>query len=105
MAGTRAAVYRLLDDVWPRALAAVQREREELQQIPGAADQPIEAWDWRYWAEKVRQQRYALDDAQIKPYFPLPRQERPADSSARGPVVLQRATGRAPWRERAVGYA
>ena len=73
MAGTRAAVYRLLDDVWPRALAAVEREREELQQIPGAADQPIEAWDWRYWAEKVRQQRYALDDAQIKPYFPLPR--------------------------------
>jgi peptidyl-dipeptidase Dcp len=73
MAGTRAAVYRLLDDVWPRALAAVQREREELQQIPGAADQPIEAWDWRYWAEKVRQQRYALDDAQIKPYFPLSR--------------------------------
>ena len=73
MAGTRAAVYRLLDDVWPRALAAVQREREELQQIPGAADQPIEAWDWRYRAEKVRQQRYALDDAQIKPYFPLPR--------------------------------
>ena len=73
MAGTRAAVYRLLDDVWPRALAAVQREREELQQIPGAADQSIEAWDWRYWAEKVRQQRYALDDAQIKPYFPLPR--------------------------------
>ena len=73
MAGTRAAVYRLLDDVWPRALAAVQREREELQQIPGAADQPIEAWDWRYWAERVRQQRYALDDAQIKPYFPLPR--------------------------------
>jgi peptidyl-dipeptidase Dcp len=73
MAGTRAAVYRLLDDVWPRALAALQREREELQQIPGVADQTIEAWDWRYWAEKVRQQRYALDDAQIKPYFPLRR--------------------------------
>jgi len=73
MAGTRDAVYRLLDEVWPRALAALQREREELQQIPGAASQPIEAWDWRYWAEKVRQQRYALDDAQIKPYFPLPR--------------------------------
>ena len=72
MAGTRAAVYRLLDDVWPRALAALQREREELLRIPGAEAQPIEAWDWRYWAEKVRQQRYALDDAQIKPYFPLP---------------------------------
>ncbi len=76
MAGTRTAVYRLLDEVWPRALAAVQRERDELQQLMqehGAVDQPLEAWDWRWWAEKLRQQRYALDDAQIKPYFPLPR--------------------------------
>jgi peptidyl-dipeptidase Dcp len=62
MAGTREAVYKLVDEVWPRALSAVQRERQELQQVmraEGAADQPIEAWDWRYWAEKVRQQRYA----------------------------------------------
>ena len=46
--------------------------------MPGAhegagADSPIEAWDWRFWAEKVRQQHYALDDAEIKPYFSLPR--------------------------------
>ena len=76
MAGTRAAVHRLLDDVWPRALAALQRERDELRQLmheQGAGAQPLQAWDWRYWAEKVRQQRYALDDAQIKPYFALPR--------------------------------
>ncbi len=75
MAGARAAVHKLLDDVWPRALAAVDREREQLQQVKreaGAAAQTIEAWDWRYWAEKVRQQRYALDDAQVKPYFALP---------------------------------
>ena len=77
MAGTRGAVHKLIDDVWPRALDAVQRERAELQAAqqahsPDAAAQPIEAWDWRYWAEKVRQQRYSLDDAQIKPYFPLP---------------------------------
>ncbi len=76
MAGTRAAVHRLLDDVWPRALAALQRERDELRQLmheQGAGAQPLQAWDWRYWAEKVRQQRYALDDVQIKPYFALPR--------------------------------
>jgi peptidyl-dipeptidase Dcp len=78
MAGTRDAVHKLLDEVWPRALAALAREREELEQVmrehgPGSATHAIEAWDWRYWAEKVRQQRYALDDAQIKPYFPLPR--------------------------------
>ena len=51
-----------------RSCEAVRREQA------GATDAgPIEAWDWRYWAEKVRQQRYALDDAEIKPYFPLPR--------------------------------
>jgi peptidyl-dipeptidase Dcp len=75
MAGTRAAVYRLLDDVWPRALAALRSERSELLQVmreQGSADAAVEAWDWRCWAEKVRQRRYALDDAQIKPYFPLP---------------------------------
>jgi peptidyl-dipeptidase Dcp len=73
MAGTRAAVHRLLDEVWPRALAAVARERDELEAVARAQGGPaaIEAWDWRCLAEKVRQQRYALDDAEIKPYFAL----------------------------------
>ncbi len=78
MAGTRAAVQQLLDEIWPRALDAVAREREELEavrreQTGALSSEAIEAWDWRYWAEKVRQQRYALDDAEIKPYFALPR--------------------------------
>jgi peptidyl-dipeptidase Dcp len=76
MAGTRSNVQQLLDEVWPRALAAVQRERAELRQAMDAAGvdaaQPIEAWDWRFWAEKVRQSKYAVDDAEVKPYFPLP---------------------------------
>jgi peptidyl-dipeptidase Dcp len=73
MAGTRAAVQRLLDEVWPRALAAVQREREalEAQMAAEGASGPIEGWDWRYWAEKVRQAKYAVDDAEVKPYFRL----------------------------------
>ncbi|MBK7262129.1 MAG: M3 family metallopeptidase [Rubrivivax sp.] len=73
MAGTHAAVQRLFDEVWPRALVAVQREREALQAqmaLEGAAGE-IEAWDWRYWAEKVRQTLYAVDDAEVKPYFRL----------------------------------
>jgi peptidyl-dipeptidase Dcp len=76
MAGTRAAVMQLLDDVWPRALQAVAREREELESVmreSASGADAIEAWDWRYWAEKVRQQRYALEDGEIKPYFALPR--------------------------------
>lgn len=75
MAGSRAAVAGLLDEVWPRALAAVERERQALlalaQAAGEAADGVIEPWDWRFWAEKVRQRHYALDDAEIKPYFPL----------------------------------
>ena len=76
MAGTRNNVQDLLGDVWPRALQAVQRERQALQEVMAAAGEgtaDIEPWDWRFWAEKVRRERYALDDAEIKPYFQLER--------------------------------
>ena len=74
MAGTRDRVWKLLDEVWTRALPAAERERALLTAAMRAAgvSGPIEAWDWRYWAEKVRQQHYALDEAALKPYFPLP---------------------------------
>ncbi len=73
MAGRREAVQRLFDEVWPRALEAVRRERAELEATMAdcGARGAIEPWDWRYWAEKVRLQRYALDDAEVKPYFRL----------------------------------
>ncbi|MDE2080903.1 MAG: M3 family metallopeptidase [Burkholderiales bacterium] len=81
MAGNRAAVQGLLDEVWPRALAAVERERAALaaqrQAEPalaaGPPGAPIEPWDWRFWAERVRRERYAIDDAEVKPYFELGR--------------------------------
>ena len=74
MAGTPDRVWTLLDEVWHRALPAAERERDMLVQAMRAAGQDgaIEAWDWRYWAEKVRQNQFALDEALIKPYFPLP---------------------------------
>ena len=73
MAGRRAAVQGLLDEVWPRALDAADRERDAVLQAMQAAgaEHPLEAWDWRYWAEKVRVARYAVDDAEVKPYFRL----------------------------------
>jgi len=75
MAGTHTAVQGLLGDVWPRALVAVEQERQALQAVMQAegVQESIEPWDWRFWAEKVRRQRYALDDAEIKPYFQLER--------------------------------
>ena len=75
MARTRGRVWALLDEVWQRALPALDRERAQLREAmaaAGCADQALEAWDWRHWAEKVRQQRYALDEAVLKPYFALP---------------------------------
>ncbi len=73
MAGTRQAVQGLLDEVWPRALAAVAREQQALLEVMQAAGEHAELmpWDWRYWAEKVRRERYAIDDAEVKPYFQL----------------------------------
>ena len=74
MAGTPAQVWALLDQVWQRALPALDAERALLRQAMAAAgvDHPLAAWDWRYWAEQVRQQHFALDEAALKPYFALP---------------------------------
>jgi len=76
MAGTREAVGRLLDEVWARALQAVSREAAMLREAmadagAGSADGTIEPWDWRFWAERVRAARFAVDDAEVKPYFRL----------------------------------
>ena len=74
MAGNRAAVQALFDQVWPRALQAFERERAEVAEAMAAAGATaaLEPWDWRFWAEKVRQAKYAVDDAEVKPYFALP---------------------------------
>jgi peptidyl-dipeptidase Dcp len=75
MAREQSAVLGLLDNVWQRAVPALERERLQLQALMHEAGvtQAIEPWDWRFWAEKVRQRTYAIDDAEIKPYFPLER--------------------------------
>ena len=76
MAGTREAVGGLLDEVWSRSLQAVAREAAMLREAmadagAGSADGAIEPWDWRFWAERVRAARFAVDDAEVKPYFRL----------------------------------
>ena len=80
MAGRHANVQQLLGEVWPRALTAVEAERQALLEAMDADGESgeIEAWDWRFWAEKVRRAKYALDDAEVKPYFELGRVARAA---------------------------
>ncbi|HET9977986.1 MAG TPA: M3 family metallopeptidase [Burkholderiaceae bacterium] len=75
MAGSVEAVMALLDNVGARALAVLARERADLEALmrEQGATHALEAWDWRWWAEKLRQRRYAIDDADVKPYFALDR--------------------------------
>jgi len=75
MAGNIASVNSLLDDVYARALDALKDEREAVHEALRSAGvaAPFMAWDWRFGSERVRQQRYAFDDGEVKPYFSLDR--------------------------------
>jgi peptidyl-dipeptidase Dcp len=72
MAGSPEAVLSLFAKVWEPAKAAAERDRAVLLEIArrdGIAT--LAPWDWRYYAEKARQERFDVNDAQLKPYFAL----------------------------------
>ncbi|HMM17284.1 MAG TPA: M3 family metallopeptidase [Petrimonas sp.] len=73
MAKTPANVYKLLNDVWKYALPQAKKEAAELQAMVDAegGNFKIESWDWWYYTEKLRQQKYALNEEEIKPYFKM----------------------------------
>jgi peptidyl-dipeptidase Dcp len=99
MAGTRAAVAQLLDQVWPRALEALAAELRQIRALmvdQGAGAQTVEAWDWRWWAERVRRERYAVDDNEVKPYFELGRMVQAAFDCA-GRLFGLRFAARPDW--------
>jgi peptidyl-dipeptidase Dcp len=64
---------KLMMQVWPAALARVKEEVADMQKVADAegAGIKIEAWDYRFYAEKVRKARYDLDDSEIKPYLQM----------------------------------
>ncbi|MEL7533623.1 MAG: M3 family metallopeptidase [Bacteroidota bacterium] len=63
----------LLMKVWPAAIGRVEEEVADMQALADAegADITIAPWDYRYYAEKVRQQKYDLDSEEIKQYLQL----------------------------------
>ena len=71
MAGTPERVYDLLDRLWAAALPVAKNEVVEMQNIideeGGGFD--LAAWDWWYYAEKLRKRKYELDDNELRPYF------------------------------------
>ncbi|WP_349370803.1 M3 family metallopeptidase [Salinarimonas sp.] len=73
MAKTPDAVSDLLGAVWTPARKRVGEERDALSALAQARGEPAEIapWDWRYFAEQVRRERYDLDEGALKPYLQL----------------------------------
>ncbi len=73
MAKTPEAVRGLLERVWKPARARAMADRDALQALIAeeGGNFTLEPWDWRYYAEKLRQRRADFDDAAIKPYLAL----------------------------------
>ena len=73
MAGKTSAVLDLLHQAWQPAKACADLDRQALTTMAHTLGEPtpIAAWDWRYLAQKVRAQRFDLDDSELKPYFSL----------------------------------
>ena len=75
MASTPKAVYALLEDIFTPAIERAKEELEEMNVMfkrdNSAPDAKFESWDWWYYAEKVRKQKYNLNEEMISPYFSL----------------------------------
>lgn len=71
MARKPKAVYDLLGKLWKPSLARAKAEARELQAMIDAEGGgfQLQPWDWWYYAEKVKKQKYAFDDEVLRPYF------------------------------------
>ena len=75
MAKTPQAVMELLEPVWARAREKAADDAAELLRLAAQEGHngEIAAWDWRHYAEKLRAERFAFDEAELKPYLQLDR--------------------------------
>ncbi|MCM7771204.1 peptidyl-dipeptidase Dcp [Enterobacter asburiae] len=73
MAKTPDAALAFMRGIVPAARARAEREQADIQNVidDEQGGFTVQAWDWAYYAERVRQAKYALDESQIKPYFAL----------------------------------
>jgi len=73
MAENPTNVYALLNKIWTPALAKAKEEAADIQKEIDAAggDFQVAPYDWRYYQEKIRKAKYALNEEEIKPYFSL----------------------------------
>lgn len=73
MAKNSVTVMEFLNNLWSYALPKAKAEATELQILMDkeGKGEKLEAWDWWYYTEKLRKEKYDLEEDQIKPYFKL----------------------------------
>ena len=73
MAGEPGNVYNLLERIWEPALKKASEEAAMMQDMIGkeGSDFKLETWDWWYYAEKIRKEKYDLDEEEVRAYFSL----------------------------------
>lgn len=66
-------VFDFLNKLWKPSLEAAKKEAEELQKLIDKENGKfrLQPWDWRYYAEKLRKEKYDLNEEMLKPYFEL----------------------------------
>ena len=74
MAKTPKAAYKLLNEVWTPALESAKDELSQMEALfrqDHSEGGEFASWDWWYYAERLRKQKYALDEQMLQPYFSL----------------------------------
>lgn len=73
MAKTPEKVYEFLDEILKKAKPMAEAEMKELQEYSTKNGGPskLEKWDYMFWAEKLKKERFSIDDELLRPYFSL----------------------------------
>lgn len=73
MAKTPDNVYKFLNDLWTPAIKRAKMEIADMQKIidKEGGNFKLAAWDWWYYAEKVKKEKYDLDESMLRPYFKM----------------------------------
>ncbi|MEM6426762.1 MAG: M3 family metallopeptidase [Cyanobacteria bacterium P01_D01_bin.128] len=76
MAPSVEAVEQLMEELRSAAYPAAQQDLADLRSFAASKNAPeaeaLKQWDTAFWAERIREEKYGLNDEEIRPYFPLP---------------------------------
>jgi len=90
MAKNATSVMDLLNNLWSYALPKAKEEAAELQKLMDKeGGEKLEAWDWWYYTEKLRKEKYNLSEEETKPYFKLENVREGAFAVANMSIVME----------------